>query len=203
MVDRGHWPARGRATDGAADEDDGMPAMGDVYGGRTRTVTWPTVTLEAVAVSSFHVALLVAAAVLGLHLAGAVGDLLGGLGTALGLGIYAYLWLVTWWTNRRVLRRVPLTTLTAPGAPRALLRAALPWGAATGATFVAPLALALVVGIAVNGRVLPALLIGGIAVVLAAGVGAAVGLVLSGVDVAIVRAAAAAVTPDAEAGEGT
>lgn len=55
--------------------------------------------LFAWALATFHVALLVAAGVTGLHLAGSLGDSLAGLGTATGAGLYLLLWATTWWTT--------------------------------------------------------------------------------------------------------
>ena len=53
---------------------------------------------------TFHVAVLTIVAVLVLQRGGDLGPALAGLDTALGLGLYAFLWVLTWGTTRRGLR---------------------------------------------------------------------------------------------------
>ena len=59
------------------------------------------------AFAAFHTALLVVAGVWAVHLAGSVGDLLQGLNTAVGLGIYGLLWAITWAATGRAFAATP------------------------------------------------------------------------------------------------
>jgi hypothetical protein len=134
--------------------------------------------------AAFHAALLLTAVIALLYSRGGLGSLLGSLNTALGLGLYALLWLTTWWTTRRALAGLPWSTL---GQPLLLLgrlgRIAL-WGAANGGLFfLALLALIVTNGlltIAAGARFAPDVLPGLLAVSLAgAAVAAALGAVLA------------------------
>ena len=58
------------------------------------------------ALASFHTATLTVLALAALYLDGAVGDLLAGLETTVGLGLYLALWAVAWWATRNVLREL-------------------------------------------------------------------------------------------------
>jgi hypothetical protein len=150
--------------------DDSPPAL----------VTW--------CLGAFHVAVLTVVAVLALQRGGAVGDLLSGLDTAIGLGLYAFLWIVTWWTTRRGLRaawhdgREPTW--------RTVFASALAWGGVTGVVFFVGLFAALLVVLVAQGeRVLATLGFGLVGAVVAALIGAIVGGVLGLFDVALLRAA--------------
>jgi hypothetical protein len=59
------------------------------------------------AFAAFHTALLVVAGVWAVHLAGSVGDLLQGLNTAVGLGVYGLLWAITWAATGRAFAAAP------------------------------------------------------------------------------------------------
>ena len=135
---------------------------------------------------TFHVAMLTVAAVLALQHGGAVGDVLSGLDTALGLGLYAFLWAVTWWTTRRGLRaawRAGREPTWKNGLGRALA-----WGGVTGIVFfggVFAAFLVLLIAEGVGG--FASLGIGLVGAVVAALVGAVVGGVLGLFDVALLR----------------
>lgn len=137
----------------------------------------PPDPLLAWALAGFHVASLVVVAVAVLHAVGALGDLLGGLGTATGLWLYAALWALTWLTNRRFLRSATLSATR-----RSVLTAAM-LGGATGVAFL--LVLSVTLGAITLNPVL-AVLLGAVGTPVAVTVGAAVGLVAFGVDLTVV-----------------
>ena len=168
------------------DDADAVRAMETVYANRRRSRTGRPVPAPFV-LASFHVTVLVTLAVGGLHLSGALGDILGGLSTLVGLGFFAYLWGVTWWTNRRVLQRAPLAdATTAPGA-RALVLAGTGWGGVTGLVVVVlPLA-GLAVAFSTGGEVLSALRVLALGGLGGTTIGAIVGLVAAVVDIGLVR----------------
>lgn len=72
---------------------------------------------------AFHAATLVAVLVALGHTAGALGDLLGGLNTVVGLALYLFLWGLSWGATRSVLARVPPATIETGG-----VGAAVAWG---------------------------------------------------------------------------
>jgi hypothetical protein len=150
--------------------------------------------LDAWTFAAFHAALLTAVGVTALHAAGALGDLLGGLSTGLGLFLYGLLWATTYWSNRRLVERAP------PGdaGVREVLAGAAAAGALTGAAFLAELVGVGLAVVALRGDLgVPAVsepadvLAPGAVVLLAVGlagvVGALVGLVLAGLDLATIR----------------
>lgn len=94
--------------------------------GADELVTWTLAT--------FHAASLVAALVLLAHVAGSLGDLLGGLDTLVGLALFAVLWATTWWTNHRWLAGVRLRLDERPPT-NALLHGGLVWGGTNGVAF--------------------------------------------------------------------
>jgi hypothetical protein len=150
--------------------DDAPPAL----------VTW--------CLGAFHVAALTVVAVLALQRGGAVGDLLSGLDTAIGLGLYGFLWAVTWWTTRRGLRAA-WRDGRGPTWKNGLVRA-LAWGGVTGIVFFTGLFVALlVVLVALGEGALATLEFGLVGAVVAAVVGAVVGGVLGLLDMALLRAA--------------
>ena len=163
--------ATDEATDGATvASTDAPPAL----------VTW--------CLGAFHVAVLIVVAVLLLQRGGAVGGALSGLDTAIGLGLYAFLWAVTWWTTRRALRaawrdgRGPTWKHSLAGA--------LVWGGATGVVFFTGLFAAFFVLLVVQGEdVLATLGFGLISAFVAMLVGGVVGGVLGLLDIVLLRAA--------------
>lgn len=148
--------------------------------------------LFAWATGTFHTAVLVAALVAGLHLAGAAGDLLGEVGTLPGALAYLYLWIASTWTTGRALQSGGVAPVDGvPDRARAL-RGALTWGGVTGVLFFAALfvvvagLLLLNVGLGAAAAVVVIGLLGGL---LAAVVGAVVGAVLAAVDLALLHLA--------------
>lgn len=144
------------------------------------------------ATGSFHAALLVVALVGGLHLAGAAGDLLQGVGTLPGAVVYLYLWAVTLATTRRALRASGVTP--AGGVPdgRNALGAALRWGGATGLGFFAGPFVVVAGAFFLRGGLDAASVVGLLLIVggiVAAVAGAVVGAVLALLDLALLRAA--------------
>ena len=63
-------------------------------------------SLLAWALATFHTAFFIVALVSVLYWLGSLGGLLGSLNTLLGFALFGILWLSTWWTTRRTLRRV-------------------------------------------------------------------------------------------------
>ena len=119
------------------------------------------------------------------HLSGALGDLLGGLDTALGLGLYVLLWGLVWWATGKAFARVD----PASGAPRERGRAGFRYGALTGAGFVLVLAvLAFVAVLAGGGALVPVLIVGTVGSLLALLVGGAIGILFALLDAPLVRA---------------
>lgn len=151
--------------------------------------------------AGYHVALLVSLLLTGLFLAGAVGDLLAGLDTTVGLALYGYLWAVTWWTNRRWLASAGLVGGRRPD-PRVVFAGAMKWGGATGVLFLAaPLVVAAAFLVAEGGpEVTPfVVLVALVGTLLAAATGAVVGGLFAAFDVLLLRTSRAvlpAVAPD-------
>lgn len=145
------------------------------------------------AVGSFHAALLVALGVTALHLSGAAGDILGGIGTVPGAVAYLYLWGVATWTTGRALRAGEVSPVDGVPDRWTALRAALSWGAVTGLLVFAPgyLVVAGLLlfsgGVGAVSAVLVVALLGG---AVAALVGAVVGGLFAALDVALLGAAA-------------
>jgi hypothetical protein len=121
----------------------------------------PSVAIT-VALASFHTSLLVLVIVLLAYLGGGLGDALADLNTVVGLGLFVYLWVITWVTSAGALRRL--------GWPRhfgieRVMEAGAIWGGFTGATSVAvpgtiAVVAAFVVGVAtLNGNTLFAALL--------------------------------------------
>lgn len=181
-------PAAGPvAGDPAADEPaDGeeSAAAPDARPGPPRLVVW--------AAGSLHAALLVALLASALHLSGAAGDVLAGLGTLPGIAVYLYLWAVTTVATRRALRTAELGADGRVGRPGRAAVAAAVWGAATGLAFLlGPLVVAGGFVLVTSGPdVLVFLALVGLAgSVVAAVVGGLVGLAFAGLDLLLVRAA--------------
>lgn len=139
-------------------------------------------------VGAFHAAAFVTVAVALLHLLAPLGDLLAGLDTAVGFGLYLALWALAWWSARRALAEVDLRS--PGGGLRRALGAGVRWGGATGTAFFLVLSLVVVVGglvAADGGSVSPtfaAIVLGAgvVGAVLAFLVGAAVGAALATLD---------------------
>ena len=151
-------------------------------------------SLFSFAVGSFHAALLVALGVAGLHLSGAAGDLLGGVGTLPGAVAYLALWVLTVWTTDRALTASGVTPVEGVPDRRRALRAALTWGAVTGGVFFAALFVVVLVAalVVVGPEALTLVLIGGaVGSVFALVVGALVGGLFALADVGLLRVAVA------------
>jgi hypothetical protein len=124
---------------------------------------------------------------------GSLGDLLGGLDTLVGLGLYLALWASTWWTTRQVLRSVADAGTDASTV--AVVGTGGKWAGANGAVFF----WILLAGFAVVNvprdlgtalEAVPFLLVaGGVGSLLALGVGGFVGVLFAALDLALVRAA--------------
>mgnify|MGYP000067788014 CR=1 FL=1 len=137
------------------------------------------------ALSTFHVATLVVLPVWLAHAVApaAVGGLLDSLGTLPGVGVYLTIWAATWWSNRAWLREADL----ADG--RGAVAAGAKWGAPTGvAALLAVLAVLAIQGLGVFVAVVAA-----IGIVVATLVGAVVGGLFAGLDVALYRISGALV----------
>ena len=160
--------------------------MGEAGGSRDDSVgetdTAGVDALSAWALASFHAAVLLLVPLALAHAVapGAVGDLLGGLDTLVGVALYLVLWGSTWWSNRRYLAACEFRDTSGT------LKSGARWGAVTGL----PLLGCLVVAVLVfTNPVFAALVLvaGGLVAPL---VGAVVGALLAGVDVALDRVAA-------------
>lgn len=170
-------------TDEAADRPSGMSSA-TAANGPSALVTW--------CFGAFHVAALTVVTVLVLQHGGAVGASLAGLDTAVGLGLYGFLWVITWWTTRRGLR-------AAWHDERGLawidgIESALAWGGATGVVFFGGLVAALVVlrlaqGMAAGSLLQSLVVVGLLGGAVAGLVGALVGGLLGLLDLALLWAA--------------
>jgi uncharacterized integral membrane protein len=156
------------ATTAAADDDNG-----DDRTGSDPLLAW--------GLASFHAAALLVVPLWLAHVVApvAVGDLLGGLDTRVGLGLYLLLWGTTWYSNRRYLAASAFET------PTRTLKAGATWGAVTGLPLLVGVVLAVLS--ATNPTFAALLLVAGALV--APLVGAVVGVVFAGVDVVLVRLA--------------
>lgn len=83
---------------------------------------------------AFHTASLLVTLVLGLHLNGSLGEVLGGLGTEIGVVVFFVLWLTTAFTTRRALRRFTIRRGQRAAVGESLVAGIL-WGGANGALF--------------------------------------------------------------------
>jgi hypothetical protein len=150
-------------------------------------------SLFAWATGSLHAALLVALGVAGLHLSGALGDLLGGLGTLPGAVAYCYLWGVTVVATDQALRQGEISPVGGVPDARGAATAALVWGGTTGLAMFAPV-LVLVAGLLLFnvgiGAALAVFVVAVLGSLVAAAVGALVGGLFALLDVALLRAAA-------------
>lgn len=148
--------------------------------------------------AAYHTALFTLVPVVGLHWTGALGDLLGGLSTTVGLALYLLLWATTWWTNRRLLATTPFER----SAWREILTGGAKWGGVTGSCFLLELVVVAVAQVAVDGgfgvpdvaSVLPLLLFLALGVAIAFVVGAVVGVVQAALDLVALGVADAVTT---------
>lgn len=140
--------------------------------------------LQRWAFAAFHAAALVLVGVWLVHLSAALGDLLGGLDTALGLGLYALLWGIVWWATGEAFGEA------APAASSLRTRAwaGFRYGALTGAGFLLVVLAGTFVAFLVAGgnllSVLVVAVVGGLAALL---VGGAIGAVFATLDAPLVR----------------
>lgn len=86
--------------------------------------------------AAFHAGFLVAGLVALLYATGGLGELLGGLNTLLGLGLFGVFWLTTWWTTRRAARGVAWVALERPVALAGLVWRVAVWAGVNGVLFV-------------------------------------------------------------------
>jgi uncharacterized integral membrane protein len=137
--------------------------------------------LLAWGLASFHAAVLLVVPLWLAHVVApvAVGDLIGGLDTLVGVALYLVLWGSTWWSNRRY-----LAASAFEGSVRTL-KSGAKWGAVTGLPLLGGVVLAVLV--ATNPTFAAFLLVAG--TVVAPLVGAVVGALFAGVDVVLVRLA--------------
>jgi len=154
------------------------------------------------ALASFHTATLTALLVGGVYLSGALGDLLGGLDTLVGLGLYLGLWATTWWTTRRAFAAIGAAGREGPVSRSVLLGTGGKWAGVDGVLFLWLLvgvatASSLSVGSVTVEGALYFLAFVGVASLLAFVVGAVVGLLFAALDLAAFRIAGAVVA-DAE-----
>lgn len=180
-----------------------MAEAGEVAPAESAPTDGSSSRLLAWAAGSMHAALLVASLALGLHLSGAAGDVLAGLGTLPGVAVYLYLWGVTVWTTGRGIRKAGATaTEGVDGRLRAGAAAGV-WGAATGALFLAGLLAAVAVAlVAADG--LESLAVVAVAAVVglpvALLIGTAVGVAFGLLDLMALAAASRLVGADGAAG---
>jgi len=149
--------------------------------------------LETVTVATFDVVAVGLLAVLAGHVGGALGDLLGGVGTVPGLAAFGYLWALTLLAVRWVLAEGGLAR-DGDRSLGGLLTRGTAGGASVGTAFVAGLGLAVgLVGLGTGADLTSVVLIALFGAVGGALVGAVVGFALGVVDVGLARAADAAV----------
>jgi hypothetical protein len=138
------------------------------------------------ALASFHAAVLLVVPLWLAHLVApvALGGLLDGLDTLVGVALFLVLWGSTWWSNRRYLATSEFE------APRGTVVAGAKWGAVTGLPLLGCVVLAALVATNPVFAVL-LLVVGSVAAPL---VGSVVGAAFAGVDLAVDRLADALVS---------
>ncbi|MBX0297160.1 hypothetical protein [Haloarcula nitratireducens] len=146
-------------------------------GRRLSLLPWALGTVDVV---SFALVGVVAA-----HAAGVLGGLLQGLNTLAGVAVFLYLWAIFVLAARWVLSTASL----ADASLRALALRGVAAGGASGVAFLLGILAVTAVPQLLTSQPLSALLIVLIGTVVAAPIGALVGLVLGGVDIALYRAA--------------
>lgn len=135
--------------------------------------------------ATFHAAALVLVAVWLVHLSGALGDLLGGLDTALGLGLYVLLWAIVWWATGRAFDDAP------PGSSsvQARVTAGFVYGGLTGAGFLLLVLVgAIVVFLVTGGQLLAVAVLGFVGGIVAFIVGGLIGVAFAMLDAPLARA---------------
>jgi hypothetical protein len=142
--------------------------------------------LATTALTTHHAGAFVLVPLLAAHAGGALGDLLGGVGTATGLALFALLWAVLFPTTGRWLRACD------PTRPLTGVRAGAKYGALAGLGFLpGPVG---AVGLATGNVVLAGLFLA-VGVVVAPLVGAVAGVVLGVGDLLVLRGARRLVPP--------
>ena len=92
----------------------------------------PSERLLSHGVAAFNVSALTGALILTMYLRGWLASFLGGFGTLEGAGLFAWLWLTTWWCTRQALRGLPLLARGMPLPVAAFLSRGFTWGGANG-----------------------------------------------------------------------
>lgn len=137
------------------------------------------------AFATFHAAVFVLVAVWLVHLGGALGDLLSGLDTAAGLGVYAVLWSVAAVATDRAFAAAPPTETP----PARLASIGFQYGAVAGTGFiVVVVVVAFFAVLLLGGELLQVLLLGLAGVIGATVVGGLVGLGFALLSAPLVRA---------------
>ena len=148
--------------------------------------------LVAVALGTFHAAVLIVGLALVLYVTGALSSLLSSLSTIAGLALFSALWVTTVWSAHRTLRGAFMATLqTSLPVPTVIERAV--WnGGLNGVAFLAFLALILAITSVVNRAfgilVFGALFLATIGAVAAFLLGCVIGLLFVAIDIALVIA---------------
>ncbi|WP_336022191.1 hypothetical protein [Halobellus salinisoli] len=170
-----------------ADNADNVDADGDTA--RERAAPF-----EALSVATFDLVALALLLLLSVHLSGALGDALAGLGTVTGLLLFGYLWGLVVAGVRWVLADGGLARR--PGVLQLLSRGAL-GGAGVGSGFVVGIILVggAVVAVDDPSIVTSIALLGGIGAVVSAIIGAIVGALFAVVNVALLRASEWVIPP--------
>lgn len=165
-------------VDAEADTDADESALADAGG-----------SLVVLALATFHTGLLVALLVAVLYRFGPLGELLDGLRTSLGLGLYLALWATTWWTNRRWLGVVADPEVDASAS--IVVGTGGKWGGVNGVAFFWAVFAVTFLPLAILERdVVPTLFVWAIGSLLALGIGGIVGALFAAFDLALFRVAA-------------
>lgn len=134
--------------------------------------------------AAFHAAALTLVSVWLIHLSAALGDLLGGLDTALGLVLYLLLWGVVWWATGRAFDDAGPTERSL----RARAWAGFQYGVLTGVGFLlVVLAGATVAFLVAGGELVSIAVISVVGSIVAALFGGAIGVVFAAVDGPLAR----------------
>lgn len=147
------------------------------------------------ALASFHTATMTVLGLGALYLVGTVGDLLRGLETSIGLGLYLALWGLTWWATRNVLRELADRAEVGDPSTLAVVLVGMKWGGANGAAFFGVLlagfaALNLPSELVRALGAVPFVLVAGVVgSVLALGIGGIIGALFASLDLAVFRVA--------------
>lgn len=146
-------------------------------------------SLTVWAFGTFHVAALAVVLLLFQHADGGLGSALDELDTPTGIGLYLYLWGVTWLVTHRTFRDAGVGTDKPSGIGRTLGRGAL-GGSGIGVAFLLGALLALFLPrVLFTGPYLPLLLVAAIGSVVAAIAGGIVGVMFAVVDLGLLAVA--------------